>query len=268
MSDGLRSVRGLRAPGVRLRALAFTACAGLALGGVACGGASDDGDGNGVVDHQSSALGVVAKSPVVKRNVRIASPRAGCAPVVTPSGQWNGAALATPGGGTSRVFCSYAWSSASGAAPAESALDTIAAKDGGVRAYVVHDGSNGTPLVNLPGLGLTSGTSSSGGGGGGGIALGGGGFVLGGGQQAQNGAQPGDLTDDGDGNPEGFPGCDVCGEVIGNSWLFFVLPSSAVNRSVTLDVGGGAHYNLGAIPSSVFYTPIPAGFSGYYALSW
>ena len=247
---------------VAVRACALAVSAALALASVGCSG--DNGEEE--TRQASAPLDFAAKSAVVKRNVRLANPLTGCTPVVTPTGTWSGTSLGMPGG-KSRVFCSYTWSSRTGAAPAETALDAIAALDGGVRSYVVHDRNNGTPLVDLDTLAFTTGGAGGAGGGGAVLNLGAAGaFTLGGAQQGSG--QIGYTAGVG-GNPEGFPGCEVCGEVIGQDWLFFVLPAAAVEaETVYLDVGGEAPYDLGAIGSSVFYTPIPAGFTGYFYVSW
>lgn len=235
----------------------------LAMVGAGC---SDASDGREDVREASSPLRI-AVTPV-KRNLRLASPRGGCLPVATPTGTWTGTPLATPDGSNSRSFCTYAWSSPSGASADVEALSVIAMKDGGKRPYVVNDvrAKNGAPpRVELPEQ--NNFLAPGGGGGGGSVGLVfGGGLSTGGGSGQQSGGTFG-LVGATDVNPEGFPGCDVCGEV-GDDWMFFVLPASALDaESVTLwtdDVS----YDLGPVTTPVFYTPLPPTYVNSFHLSW
>lgn len=235
-------------------------------------GCSDASKVHEDVGEASSPLGYAATPPpAVKRNLRLASSRGGCRPVATPKGTWTGTPIATPDG-PSRSFCTYAWSSPTGASADVEALSPIAMKDGGVRPYVVNDvrATNGAPpQVALPGQNkiLAPGGAGGGGGGGGtGLVFGGGGLTMQGGSAQQANGTFG-LVAATDVNPEGFPGCEICGEV-GEDWMFFVLPASALYaESVTLWTDD-VPYDLGPVSSPVFYTPIPATYTNSFHLSW
>lgn len=243
----------------------------LALAMVAAG-CSDASNG-----HEDASLGEAASPlgfaptppPPVKRNLRLASPLNGCRLVATPTGRWTGTPIATPDG-PSRSFCTYTWSSSTGASADVEALSPIAMKDGGVRPYVVNEvrTSNGAPpQVALPGQNKILAPGGAGGGGGGtGFVFGGGGLTTQGGSGQQAGGTFG-LVAATDVNPEGFPGCEICGEV-GEDWMFFVLPASALYaESVTLWTDE-VPYDLGPVSTPVFYTPIPATYTNNFHLSW
>ncbi len=244
----------------------------LGTSSIACVGS---GDAEATRDT-SAALGFAqAAPPPEKRNLRLANPRGGCVQVSTAAGTWTGVAIDTPVG-KSRVFCTYTWSSKSGAAADYAALDAIAKKNAKQQSYVVKEvrAPNAVPpMVTFQSESLTftaqpsSSSSSSSSGSVVFVGAGGNGFTTIGGGGTQAGGSL-DLMAEPDTDPEGVPGCDICGEVIGNDWMFFVLPSSALYApSVTLYTST-TQYNLGAVSTPVFYTPMPATYDGYYYMGW
>jgi hypothetical protein len=250
------------------RVCAFLGSTALAMINVACSGV---GHAQEDTRESSTGLGYVqlqAPPPAEKRLVRLKDPRAGCSTVNATNGTWTGTSLATPQG-KSRLFCSYAWSSRSGSAPDASVLDAIAMADSKYKKpYVVQDGrtsatasapletfGSGQPITFVATtLGGSGGTTSSGS------------FMIEGSGGAQSTGGTG-LTIVPDTDPEGVPGCDVCGEPMGD-WMFFVLPPDALYASTVMLYTDVAEYDLGAVSEPVFYTATPPTYSDWYWVSW
>jgi hypothetical protein len=246
---------------------------GLGAITVGCAGETSEEETTG---QSAGALNLAAApAPAERQIIRAKSP--GCGAVGGTGGSWTGAAITTPVG-ASRDFCTYRWVATARGTPADDgALAAAAVTDTSrwnKKPYVVTDvrptnapavhaplGGDGSILWN-PGAASSSGAPPSN------LAFGGLAPTTIGGAGARPASASGGLTIGRHTDPDGLPGCDVCGGDLGNGYLVFVLPPEALDApTISLETAGGT-YDVGPISTPVFYTAAPPLYSGWLHVSW
>jgi hypothetical protein len=220
----------------------------LALGG--CAVSSEPEEGLEATEESTEALSiggfrVTPPTPVVHRRL-VRSQLRSCEQVAGTGGTWVGSPVVA-GRLASRSFCAYSWSTSSGGSPDIASLDATAVFDERWgRLYNIRDprpansAAAQSSVSSMPPQFAASPQSSA-------------------------STQKLGFTG-GTGPLKRSNGCDVCVSWQGN-YLWFVLPPEALPSAVVVH-SGGAQYTLEGATGSVFYAPVPSGFSGTPHLEW
>jgi hypothetical protein len=232
----------------------------LALGGCAVSSEPEEGlEATEATEESTEALSIgnlraTPPRPVTHRRL-VHTRLRGCDRIAGAGGSWVGSPVVGDGL-SSRSFCAYSWSTSSGAHPDHASLDATTVFDQrwrGGHNYNVPDprpANSAAPQASISAAPQSSISAIS---------------TQFSASQTSASTQKLGFTG-GTGPVKRGQGCDSCVSWQGN-YLWFVLPPEAVPAAVVV-YSGGVQYTLEDAPGSVFYTPVPSGFSGTPFLNW